>query len=178
MLSLAAVRRAWEAAHARAIVGGRAVIGDVLDEEGRRQEEEIGPKQVVYTHLDVTDFASWQAAVQVAEETFGGLNVLVNNAGTMNRTAEQYGIEDWNRSIAINLSGQFLGAKAALPSLLKSALPPPRARARGRRPSAPESFILAGVRNRKSENRRPKPETRFWFPTSGFCPSCFRLLIL
>lgn len=116
--------RGMGAAHARAVVaeGGRVVIGDLLDAEGEALAEEIGTDDAVYTHLDVTSYSSWEAAVQTAEDTFGSLGVLVNNAGIMNfGMLEEYAPEDWNKIISVNVTGQFLGVKAARASLVRSA---------------------------------------------------------
>lgn len=115
--------RGMGAAHAREIVaqGGAVVIGDVLDEEGIALAEEIGT-QARYIHLDVTSESDWAAAVALAVGAFGRLNVLVNNAGicTMG-SIESFTLDDWNRIISINLTGQFLGIRAATPALTEAA---------------------------------------------------------
>jgi 3alpha(or 20beta)-hydroxysteroid dehydrogenase len=116
--------RGMGAAHARAIVaeGGKVVIGDILDAEGKALAEELGAGNAAYIRLDVTDAGAWQAAVDLARERFGALNVLVNNAGIMNGgPLGEYSVEDWQRIIAVNLTAQFLGAKIALPGLIASA---------------------------------------------------------
>jgi 3alpha(or 20beta)-hydroxysteroid dehydrogenase len=115
--------RGMGAAHARAIVaeGGKVVIGDLLDDEGKTLADELGDN-AVYAHLDVTDFTSWTEALALADSTFGGLNVLVNNAGIMNSgLLEDYSQKSWDTILAVNLTGQFLGAKAALALLIRSA---------------------------------------------------------
>ena len=70
------------AAHARALVaeGGKVVIGDILDEPGQALADELGDA-ARYVHLDVTQADQWDAAVATANEAFGGLTGLVNNAG-------------------------------------------------------------------------------------------------
>lgn len=116
--------RGMGAAHAQAIVaaGGKVVIGDLLDEAGESLARELGVENAVYVHLDVTEMASWEAAVALAREQFGKLNVLINNAGIVNYgSLIDYSPEDWNSIIAVNLTGQFLGIKAATPLLLASA---------------------------------------------------------
>lgn len=73
-------------------------------------------------HHDVTDMESWSAAVAVADEKLGGLNVLVNNAGVcIPGSVESLSEEDWQRTIDIDLSSVFLGCKAALPVLARHA---------------------------------------------------------
>jgi len=111
------------AAHAREIVaeGGSVVIGDILDEEGRALAEDIGAS-ARYVHLDVTSESGWANAVALAVAEFGRLNVLVNNAGICtNGSIESFTLDDWNRIIAINLTGQFLGIRAATPALIAGA---------------------------------------------------------
>lgn len=115
--------RGMGAAHAREIVneGGSVVIGDVLDIEGRALAQEIGDR-ARFIHLDVTRERDWADAVALAVAEFGCLNVLVNNAGicTMG-SIENFTLDDWNHIININLTGQFLGIRAATPALVQSA---------------------------------------------------------
>jgi 3alpha(or 20beta)-hydroxysteroid dehydrogenase len=66
-------------------------------------------------HLDVTDFDAWRAAVGAAVDTFGGLDVLVNNAGIVDRSPiEDYSLDAWHSILAVNLTGTFHGIKAAI----------------------------------------------------------------
>lgn len=68
--------------------------------------------------LDVTDPASTQAAVHAAEQAFGGLDVLVNNAGYGNvNSVEDTALEDFRRQIETNLFGTIIVTKAAIPLL-------------------------------------------------------------
>jgi 3alpha(or 20beta)-hydroxysteroid dehydrogenase len=115
--------RGMGASHARAIVeeGGNVVIGDLLDAEGEALATELGDS-AVYTHLDVTNPDDWATAVALATRTFGGLNVLVNNAGIVNFGAlDEYTKDQWDLIIAINLTGPFLGISAARDALVASA---------------------------------------------------------
>lgn len=111
------------ASHSRAIVdaGGKVVIGDLLDDEGSRLAEELG-EGAVYVHLDVTSSADWKNAVDLAVRTFGGLNVLVNNAGiTGFGKIGEYTEDQWHTMINVNATGQFLGIIAARDALVSSA---------------------------------------------------------
>ena len=71
--------------------------------------------------LDVSDPASARAAVDATVDRFGALDVLVNAAGIL-RTVHTHEetLEDWNRVLAINLTGTFLMCRAAIPHLLRS----------------------------------------------------------
>ncbi|MBV8062164.1 MAG: SDR family oxidoreductase [Nevskia sp.] len=107
-------------AQAMVAEGARIVIGDVLDGEGKALAARIGAA-ARYVHLDVTRPADWASAVGVAVQEFGALNVLVNNTGvSIYGPIEQYGQSDWEKTMAINLSGAFHGIKAAVPALRRA----------------------------------------------------------
>ena len=76
------------------------------------------PGTVNAIELDVRDPASAENAVDEAEERFGGLDVLVNNAGT-DRTVpfDELGIEEWDRVLDVNLRGAFLMSHFAFPRM-------------------------------------------------------------
>jgi 3alpha(or 20beta)-hydroxysteroid dehydrogenase len=108
--------RGMGAAHARAMVaeGAKVVLGDILDDEGGVVAKELGDS-ARYVHLDVTRPDDWDAAVATAISDFGGLHVLVNNAGIINvGTIEDYALSEWHRILDINLTGVFLGIRAAV----------------------------------------------------------------
>jgi len=66
--------------------------------------------------LDVTDLKSFKEFIAVAEEDFGGLDVLVNNAGVMPLSmVHDYKIDEWNRMIDVNIRGVLHGIASALP---------------------------------------------------------------
>jgi 3alpha(or 20beta)-hydroxysteroid dehydrogenase len=114
--------RGQGAAEARlfAAEGAQVVLGDVLDEEGQAVAAEIGDA-AAYTHLDVTDEAQWEAAVALAEERFGPVSVLVNNAGILHfQVVHKTDADDFDRIMRVNVRGVFLGIKAATPSLEKA----------------------------------------------------------
>ncbi|MFF2371602.1 glucose 1-dehydrogenase [Agromyces sp. NPDC058110] len=114
--------RGMGASHARLLVeeGAKVVIGDLLDAEGEALAAELG-ENVRYVHLDVTDYAQWEQAVKVAVDAFGGLDIVVNNAGIANFSPiEDYTLEAWDTIIRINLTGVFYGIKAAIPALKES----------------------------------------------------------
>jgi NAD(P)-dependent dehydrogenase (short-subunit alcohol dehydrogenase family) len=100
--------------------GAAVVFGDVLDDEGKKVEAEIRANggRATYIHLDVTREADWRAAVATAVQTYGRLSVLVNNAGILFRAKiEDTSEVDWDRIMAVNVKGVFLGTKAAIPAL-------------------------------------------------------------
>jgi 3alpha(or 20beta)-hydroxysteroid dehydrogenase len=93
--------------------GARVVMGDILDEEGQKVASELGDA-AVFLHMDVREEADWQAAVTAAER-FGPLNVLVNNAAVTHFAAiGDTTLEDYNRVVAINQVGTFLGIRSVI----------------------------------------------------------------
>jgi NAD(P)-dependent dehydrogenase (short-subunit alcohol dehydrogenase family) len=71
--------------------------------------------------LDVTDPTAWAAAVAEAEGLFGRLTILVNAAGVLaTGSILETSLEDWRRTMAVNLDGVFLGCRAAVPALRRA----------------------------------------------------------
>lgn len=108
--------RGLGAAFARHVVagGGRVVIGDVLDDDGTRLAAELGGSGR-YVHLDVTDAADWETAVQFALTEFGKLTGLVNNAGVATgQLIEHEPVEHFRSVLEINLVGVFSGIQAVI----------------------------------------------------------------
>ncbi|HRE60007.1 MAG TPA: SDR family oxidoreductase [Micropepsaceae bacterium] len=71
--------------------------------------------------MEVTDRASVMRALSDVEAQFGGLNVLVNNAGINKPTDfDQISDADWDNILSVNLKGPFICAQAALPLMAKS----------------------------------------------------------
>lgn len=105
------------AATAEAFVasGAEVVLADVLDEEGSALAERLGPRSR-YTGHDVADESSWCDVIAFATSAFGGVDVLVNNAGVLHRASiADQAVEDFDRTMAVNLRGVFLGIKATSP---------------------------------------------------------------
>ncbi|WP_054813162.1 glucose 1-dehydrogenase [Nocardia arizonensis] len=102
------------AAHARLLVaeGARVVIGDILDDEGTALAEALGDA-ARYVHLDVSQPDLWDAAVAEAVDSFGKLDVLVNNAGIVNGgPIQRFDLDKWRKILDVNLTGTFLGMRA------------------------------------------------------------------
>ncbi|HEV2568778.1 glucose 1-dehydrogenase [Sphingomonas sp.] len=103
--------------------GSQVLIGDLQEALGaetvRKIQDEGGTARFV--RLDVTDLASWSAAVTEAVSAFGVLTTLVNTAGIFHPGGiEAESEQGWHRMVAVNQTGVFLGMKAAVPELLKS----------------------------------------------------------
>lgn len=108
--------------------GARVAIGDVLEERGRQTAKDIEAAggQAMFVALDVTQEASWTAAIDATVKKFGGLDILVNNAGIfVGKGVEEASMEEWHRLVAVNLTGVVLGTKVALPHLKARAVASP-----------------------------------------------------
>ncbi|MBB3727581.1 glucose 1-dehydrogenase [Nonomuraea dietziae] len=101
-------------AHVRLFLeeGARVVFGDVLDDEGKALAEDTG---ATYVRHDVRSEAEWGRAVATALETYGKLDVLVNNAGIIRfRRIAEMPLEDFGQVIDVNLKGTWLGVKSVI----------------------------------------------------------------
>jgi NAD(P)-dependent dehydrogenase (short-subunit alcohol dehydrogenase family) len=100
-------------ARALAAAGASVVIADVQDELGAKTAESIGPGHG-FVHLDVTDDASWEAAVGDAVQLLGGFDILVNNAGIeITSLIVDLDADAARRQLEVNLLGTALGLKHA-----------------------------------------------------------------
>jgi NAD(P)-dependent dehydrogenase (short-subunit alcohol dehydrogenase family) len=100
------------------------VLGDVLQEQGRKVAEEIVQQgeNAAFVRLDVTVEADWQRAVETAERTYGKLQILVNNAGIVRMgSLDETSLDTWHEVINVNQTGVFLGMKHAIPAMRRAA---------------------------------------------------------
>jgi NAD(P)-dependent dehydrogenase (short-subunit alcohol dehydrogenase family) len=103
--------------------GAKVMIGDIQEDLGARMVATIvaAGGEAAFVKLNVTDADSWAGAVQATVTRFGRLTTLVNNAGIFHPGGVQAeSVEGWNKMIAVNQTGVFLGMKAGVPELLKS----------------------------------------------------------
>ena len=114
--------RGQGAEHAARFVreGAEVVVADVLDDAGAKVAASLGAA-AHYVHLDVTDEASWSAAVEETVARFGRLDVLVNNAGIL-RVAPlvDTSVEDYMAVVSVNQLGCFLGMRTAVPPMIEA----------------------------------------------------------
>ena len=112
--------RGMGAAHARRLLseGAKVVVGDLLDDVGVALVSELGDS-AAYVHLDVTSPTDWSAAIESAVDRFGGVDVLVNNAGIANAAPIlDFPLDLWNTTLDVNLTGTFIGMQASIPALI------------------------------------------------------------
>jgi 3alpha(or 20beta)-hydroxysteroid dehydrogenase len=114
--------RGMGASHARAFVaeGANVVIAARSAQEGRTLADELG-EHAIFSRLDVTSDADWAATVAAAEDAFGPVSVLVNNAGIIRfASIEETEPGAWRQEIDINLTGTYLGICAVVPSMRRA----------------------------------------------------------
>jgi len=102
---------------ALADAGARIVIGDLEAEAGRATADAVGGE---FVRADISRAADVEALMNAAVDRFGGLDVLVNNAGVvLANSALETSEEEWDRILAINLKGAWLCARAAVPHMIR-----------------------------------------------------------
>lgn len=105
------------AARALAGAGAKVVISDILD--GAQTAASVGG---AYVKHDVTSEADWENAISFAKKTFGGLDILINNAGVFwVRPISMTSLEDFKQMQAVNVDGVFLGLKYGIPAIAERA---------------------------------------------------------
>lgn len=109
------------AAAARLFVeeGAKVVVADANADAAREVADALGDMARAFT-VDVRQSDDCKALIDFAVASFGGLDVLVNNAGRgMLGTAETADEADWNDIMAVNVNGVYLCSKFAVPELRK-----------------------------------------------------------
>jgi NAD(P)-dependent dehydrogenase (short-subunit alcohol dehydrogenase family) len=103
--------------------GARIVIADVIDGTGVREELERNGAEALAVHTDVSDEESTRAMARKATEEFGGIDILINNAGLFASLGKKpfYEIsgEEWDAVLGVNLKGVFNCCKAVYPQMKK-----------------------------------------------------------
>lgn len=99
--------------------GARVLVTDVLDDDGEALAARH--ERVLYRRLDVTDADGWQAAIKAAEDAFGSINAIFNNAGIVNfSSVTECSPEKFRKVLDINLYGVFLGIHFGAPALRRA----------------------------------------------------------
>ena len=103
--------------------GARVVVTDVDEAGASRCAAAIrgAGGEALALRQDVTDEAQWKAVLEQAGAAYGGLDVLVNNAGiAVLKRLEEMSLADWNRQIEVNLTSVFLGCKYGMAAMRAS----------------------------------------------------------
>ncbi|WP_367111783.1 glucose 1-dehydrogenase [uncultured Psychrobacter sp.] len=108
--------------HARLCVdeGAKVVLTDINSEKGDALAKELGDN-ALFVKQDVTSEQDWDKVVKQTKDTFGRIDVLVNNAGiTTHKSILDTSVEDYRKILEINQVSVFLGMKAVIP-IMKAA---------------------------------------------------------
>ncbi len=105
--------------------GASVVVVDLNDDAGGKvvKEIEAAGGKAVYAHADVSKAADCENMVKVAEQTYGKLNIMFNNAGISHADDDNAMTTEesvWDLTMAINVKGVFLGCKFGIPALLRA----------------------------------------------------------
>lgn len=95
--------------------GATVIVADIDEKDGKHVAEKVGG---TFHHLDVTDEKNWTDLVAGVIADHGHVDILINNAGVLAITPIATStLEEWNRVLAINLTGTFLGIRAVAESM-------------------------------------------------------------
>jgi len=103
--------------------GAKVVVADILEDEGRQVVSEIAASggAAEFMRLDVTDEPAWRGVVEATVAKWGRLDILVNNAGISGSAVKDLLDTDaWNRVMAVDSTGVFLGTKYAVRQMQKN----------------------------------------------------------
>ena len=105
--------------------GAKVLVVDVNDGEGEQTVAAIRDSggEALYQHADVSSSVETEAMIQKAEEKFGALHIIFNNAGIMDSRDDNAMVTEedvWDLTMAINLKGVFLGCKFGIPALQRA----------------------------------------------------------
>ena len=101
--------------------GAKLIVADISEEAGRETVGLIG-KDALFVKVDVSNWTDTERMIQVAVKQFGRLDILFNNAGiylTRATALADTSEADWDKMVAINLKGVFLGIRHALPVMMR-----------------------------------------------------------
>ena len=103
--------------------GAKVVIVDMNEEKGKTFEQELKEqgKEVLFVKADVTNEADIQNVFSQTKSTFGGVDILFNNAGIgAVKPTDELPFSEWRKTLAVDLDGVFLFAQAAIKEFLQS----------------------------------------------------------
>lgn len=105
--------------------GAKVVGGDMNIEALQAVVEEIKATggDAIAVKLNISSPEDWESAVKTAVDTYGEVNVLVNTAGVAGpfiAKAADHDVNEWDKLLAINLKGAFLGSKYSIPEMIKA----------------------------------------------------------
>jgi len=101
--------------------GAKVVVADILEKEGREVVSEIVQSggDASFVLLDVTVEDQWKDAVDATVSRYGRLDILINNAGLSGAVADRLDVAYYDKLMAVNARGNFLGMKSVIPLMQK-----------------------------------------------------------
>ena len=122
LISGAASGMGESAARIFAREGAKVVLADVLEKEGSKVAASIVSTggEALFMRLDVSDEEQWREAVRATVKRYGRLDLLVNNAGISGGVPDRMSTEFFDKLMAVNARGTFLGMKHAIPDMQKA----------------------------------------------------------
>lgn len=112
------------AVHAKKFIdeGAKVILTDLNENKGQEIKKLLGDDAIFIKH-DVSNEEDWKMVIQKAEEAFGPVHILVNNAGVTNaKSISDTTSEDYMRVVRINQLSVFLGIKTIIPSMEKAGI--------------------------------------------------------
>ena len=160
--------------------GARVAIADLRLDAAKATAEELtsnGKGEAIGVEMNVTDEAQVNAAVQQVVDHWGGVDVLVSNAGIqIVHKLENFPYDDWKKLLSIHLDGAFLTSKAVLPHMYKATSQQKQRVASNRYGQVPMAVFPHDQFNschstlmlsRAADHRRPRPRPRRPPPRAG-----------
>ena len=102
--------------------GSQVMIADILEDEGRSVAEAIKSSggDASFVTLDVSIEEQWLSAIEATVARYGRLDILVNNAGLSGAVTDRMDVAYFDRLMAVNARGNFLGMKYSIPEMQKT----------------------------------------------------------
>jgi NAD(P)-dependent dehydrogenase (short-subunit alcohol dehydrogenase family) len=103
--------------------GAKVAVAAMSEKEGEKVVAQINSEgcEAIFVKLDVSKEQDWKRAINNTIERFGKLNILVNNAGvSLGKNIEETSREEWDRVMAVNSTGVFLGTKYGIAVMKKN----------------------------------------------------------
>ncbi|MGQ0577795.1 MAG: SDR family NAD(P)-dependent oxidoreductase [Betaproteobacteria bacterium] len=99
--------------------GAKVVVADILEKEGHTVADSIvsAGGEAMFLHMDVAEEDQWRETVLETVERYGRLDVLVNDAGISGAVPDRMNTEYFDKLMAVNARGTFLGMKYAIPQM-------------------------------------------------------------
>jgi NAD(P)-dependent dehydrogenase (short-subunit alcohol dehydrogenase family) len=102
--------------------GAKVIVADILEAEGSAVADSIKSNrgEARFQRLDVSSESEWAAAVAATLAAYGKIDILINNAGVSGSDPDKLSMATWERQMAINARGVFLGMRAVIPVMQKA----------------------------------------------------------